>query len=43
MRYTRLPTDVVWAAVWKVRNGKAVSGHGYMSKQEALEAAGLGD
>jgi ketosteroid isomerase-like protein len=44
-RYTRLSTDDFpqppWAAVWTVRSGKAVSAEGYMSRAEALEAAGL--
>jgi hypothetical protein len=34
--------DLLWAAVWTVRDGKAVRGQGYMAKAEALEAAGGG-
>ena len=43
MRYTQLKTDLRWAGVWTVRDGKALRAHGYMSKAEALEAAGLRD
>jgi ketosteroid isomerase-like protein len=41
-RYTRL-RDLAppWAAVWTVRSGKAIRAQGYLSKAEALEAAGL--
>ncbi len=31
------------ATIWKVRDGKVVSGKLFQSKQEALEAAGLGE
>ena len=31
----------VWAAVWTIRDGKAVRSQGYMTKAEALEAAGV--
>jgi ketosteroid isomerase-like protein len=41
MRHTQIPTDVLWAVVWTVRDGKALRAHGYLSKAEALEAAGL--
>ena len=41
MRHTKLPWDVLWAAVWTVRDGKAVRAQGYMTKAEALEAVGL--
>ena len=41
MRHTQLPMDLVWAAVWTVRDGKAVRSQGYMTKAEALEAAGV--
>jgi ketosteroid isomerase-like protein len=41
MRHTRLDVDLPWAVVWTIRNGKAVRAHAYMSKGEALEAAGL--
>jgi ketosteroid isomerase-like protein len=43
--YTQLSSDDFpqppWAAVWTVRSGKAVSAQGYLSRAEALEAAGL--
>jgi ketosteroid isomerase-like protein len=41
MRHTGLDVDLPWAAVWTLRDGKAVSAHGYMTKAEALEAARL--
>lgn len=41
MRHTQLKTDVQWAAVWTIRGGKALRAHGYLSKAEALQAAGL--
>ena len=43
MRHTEIPIDVRWAGVWTVRNGKALRAHGYLSKAEALEAAGLSE
>jgi ketosteroid isomerase-like protein len=43
MRHTQIPTNVRWAGVWTVRDGKALRAHGYMSKAEALEAAGLSE
>jgi ketosteroid isomerase-like protein len=41
MRHTGIETDLLWAAVWTVRDGKALRGQGYMTKEEALEAVGL--
>jgi ketosteroid isomerase-like protein len=41
MRHTNLETDLRWAAVWTIQDGKAVSAHGYMTRREAVEAAGL--
>ena len=41
MRHSGLPTDVQWAAVWKIRDGKAVRAQGYLTRAEALEAAGI--
>jgi len=41
MRHTQLPVDLLWAAVWTVRDGKALRGQGYMTKVEALEAVRL--
>jgi ketosteroid isomerase-like protein len=43
MRHTQLPMDLLWAAVWTVRDGKAVRGQGYMTKAEALEAVGVSE
>lgn len=39
--YTRIPIDETWAAVWTIRVGKVVHAQGYISRREALEAAGL--
>jgi ketosteroid isomerase-like protein len=39
--YTRIGIDEPWAAVWTIRGGKLLRAHGYTSKREALEAAGL--
>src|SRR5215208_2389122 len=41
MRHTQLPWDDLWATVWTVRDGKAIRGQGYMTKEEALEAVGV--
>jgi ketosteroid isomerase-like protein len=41
MKHTQLRADFRWAAVWTIREGKALRVRGYMSKAEALEAAGL--
>jgi ketosteroid isomerase-like protein len=35
--------DLLWAAVWTVRDGKAVRGQGYMTKAEALEALAVSE
>ena len=43
MRHTGMQMDLPWAAVWTLRNGRALSSHGYMSREEALEAAGLSE
>lgn len=39
--HTRIPIDETWAAVWKIRDGKLVQAQGYISRREALRAAGL--
>jgi ketosteroid isomerase-like protein len=39
--YTKLELDFEWAAIWTVRSGKLLRAQGYMSRDEALEAAGL--
>jgi ketosteroid isomerase-like protein len=41
--YTRIPIDETWAAVWTIRGGKLVYAQGYISRREALEAAGLSE
>jgi ketosteroid isomerase-like protein len=41
MRHTGLDVDLPWAAVWTIKDGRAVRGHGYMTRAQALEAAGL--
>jgi ketosteroid isomerase-like protein len=43
MRHTGLEAKLKWAVVWTPRGGKALRAHGYLSKAEALEAAGLRD
>jgi ketosteroid isomerase-like protein len=43
MRHTELETRFRWATVWTLRDGKALRAHGYVTKAQALEAAGLGD
>jgi len=41
-REMQIDMDVPWAALWVIRNGKLTYAHGYMSLDEAREAAGLG-
>ena len=49
MRYTGLEVDLPWAAVWTIQDGRAIQDGrvmrsvGYMSKTQALEAAGLSE
>ena len=43
MRHTQLPMDVRWAAVWTIRDGKAVRSQGYMTRAAALGAAGVSE
>jgi ketosteroid isomerase-like protein len=40
-KHMDLDFEQPWAAVWRIRDGKLAYGHGYLSKEEALEAAGL--
>jgi ketosteroid isomerase-like protein len=40
-RHTGLKFDLLWAAVWRIRGGKALHIQGYASKGQALEAVGL--
>ncbi|MEX2196743.1 MAG: nuclear transport factor 2 family protein [Thermoleophilaceae bacterium] len=41
MRHTDLRMNFVWAVIWTIRDGKALRAHGYMTKAQALEAAGV--
>lgn len=41
-KYTRIDVDAPWAAVVKLRDGKMFHAQGYLSRHEALEAAGTG-
>jgi ketosteroid isomerase-like protein len=41
MRHTGLEAKLTWAVVWTLRDGKAVRAHGYLSRTQALKAAGL--
>ena len=41
MRYTGLEVDLPWAAVWTIQDGRVMRAVGYMSRTQALEAAGL--
>jgi ketosteroid isomerase-like protein len=43
MRHTELEAKLKWAVVWTLRRGKPIRAHGYLSKAEALEAAGLAE
>ena len=40
-KHTRIEVDAPWAAVCRVRDGKLVHAQGYVSRHEALEAAGI--
>jgi hypothetical protein len=39
--YTRIEFDEPWAAVWRIEGGKLVHAQGYISRRDAVEAAGL--
>ena len=41
MRHTDIKSDVQWATTWTIREGRVLRAHGYLTKGEALEAAGL--
>jgi ketosteroid isomerase-like protein len=44
LRYSQLDAaDVRWAAVWTIGGGRALRAQGYLTKAEALEAAGLSE
>jgi ketosteroid isomerase-like protein len=40
-RHMQVDTNVQWASVFTLRDGKILYAQGYLSKNEALEAAGL--
>ena len=40
MRHTQLPSNRRWAVVWRFKDGKVRRGEGYLTKAQALEAAG---
>jgi ketosteroid isomerase-like protein len=42
MRHTELETHFRWAVVWRLKDGKVLSAHGYMTKAQALDAASIG-
>ncbi|HEX6116634.1 MAG TPA: nuclear transport factor 2 family protein [Solirubrobacterales bacterium] len=42
-RYTGIEVDYEWAAVWTIRNGKLLRAQGYLSRDEAVKAAGLSE
>jgi ketosteroid isomerase-like protein len=41
MRHTDMKTNVQWATTWTIRDGKVLRAYGYLTRAEALEAAGL--
>ena len=41
--YTQIAVDVSWAAIWTIRDGKLLRAQGYLSRADALEAAGLSE
>jgi len=41
--YSEIELDVEWAAIWTIRDGKLLRAQGYLSRAEALEAAGLSE
>jgi ketosteroid isomerase-like protein len=43
MTHTRIPLDARWAAIWIVRAGKLCRVSGYLTREEALKAAGLSE
>ena len=43
MRHTDMKTNVQWATTWTIRDGRVLRGSGYLTKAEALAAAGLSE
>jgi ketosteroid isomerase-like protein len=41
--YTEITLDVEWAAIWTIRDGKVLHAQGYLSRGDALAAAGLSE
>jgi len=41
MRHTDMKTNVQWPTTWTIRDGKVLRAYGYLTRAEALEAAGL--
>jgi ketosteroid isomerase-like protein len=41
--HSRIEIDFPWAAIWTIRDGKLVFAQGYLSREEAREAAGLSE
>ena len=41
--YTEIEIDLEWAAIWTIRDGKVLLAQGYLSRAEALEAAGVAE
>jgi ketosteroid isomerase-like protein len=41
MRHTELQVDLTWAVVWTLKDGKVLQANGYVTRRQALEAAGL--
>ena len=39
--YTQLEMEVEWAAIWTIRDGKVLRCQGYLSRADALQAAGV--
>ena len=42
-RHMGIEVEYPWAAIWTIGEGKLVLAQGYLSRQEALEAAGLSE
>ena len=41
--YSEIEIEIEWAAIWTIRDGKVLRAQGYLSRPEALEAAGLSE
>ena len=38
-----MKSNVQWATKWTIRDGKVLRAYGYLTRAEALEAAGLSE